>query len=61
MLCDDSIAGPTDPPRHCIEALAAGRLDGITAWSGQSAALARAMPAGDYARAIWSEAQALLP
>ena len=51
--------GLTAPMREA--AIAAGRLDGITAWSGQSAALARAMPAGDYARAIWSEAQALLP
>ena len=41
-------------------AVAAGKLDGITAWSGQSAALARAMPAGNYVRAIWAEAEALL-
>ncbi|BCW88863.1 Nitronate monooxygenase [Alphaproteobacteria bacterium SO-S41] len=41
-------------------AVAAGKLDGITAWSGQSAALARAMPAGEYVRAIWAEAETLL-
>lgn len=43
------------------EALRAGKIDGLYAWAGQSAALARAMPAGAYARAIWAEALSLLP
>lgn len=42
----------------------AGRRDGdlrrMQAWAGQSAALARAEPAGDFIRRIWDEAQALL-
>jgi nitronate monooxygenase len=33
----------------------------IAAWAGQSAALARTEPAGDFVRRIWEEAQALLP
>jgi nitronate monooxygenase len=33
----------------------------IAAWAGQSAALARPEPAGDFVRRIWAEAQALLP
>jgi nitronate monooxygenase len=33
----------------------------LQAWAGQSAAMARAEPAGDVARRIWGEANALLP
>jgi nitronate monooxygenase len=32
----------------------------MQAWAGQSAALARAEPAGALARRLWDEAQALL-
>jgi nitronate monooxygenase len=35
--------------------------DRLQAWAGQSAALARAEPAGDVVRRIWEEANALLP
>jgi nitronate monooxygenase len=41
-------------------AAASNRLDGLQAWAGQSAALARAEPAGDLARRWWAEAKALL-
>jgi nitronate monooxygenase len=30
-------------------------------WAGQGAALARAEPAGEVVRRLWSEAEALLP
>ena len=30
-------------------------------WAGQSAAMAKAIPAGDLVREIWQQAQALLP
>jgi nitronate monooxygenase len=36
-------------------------LDRMQAWAGQSAALARDEPAGDFVRRVWDEAQALLP
>src|SRR5271166_3488775 len=39
----------------------AGDIDRMQAWAGQSAALARAEPAGDVVRRIWDEAQRLLP
>jgi nitronate monooxygenase len=42
-------------------ASAAGRLDGQSAWAGQSAALARPMPAGMYLKTIWDDALSLLP
>jgi nitronate monooxygenase len=32
----------------------------MQAWAGQSAALARAMPAGDLVRELWQGAEALL-
>ena len=35
--------------------------DRLQAWAGQSAAMARAEPAGDVVRRIWEEANALLP
>jgi nitronate monooxygenase len=35
--------------------------DRLQAWVGQSAAMARAEPAGDIVRRIWREADALLP
>jgi nitronate monooxygenase len=35
--------------------------DRLQAWAGQSAAMARAEPAGDVVRRIWQEANALLP
>jgi nitronate monooxygenase len=35
--------------------------DRLQAWAGQSAAMARAEPAGDIVRRIWREADALLP
>lgn len=38
----------------------ANDLDGMSAWAGQSAALARAEPAGDIVQRIWTEAKAAL-
>jgi nitronate monooxygenase len=38
-----------------------GDRDRMQLWAGQSAALARAEPAGDFVRRIWAEAEALLP
>ena len=38
----------------------ADRLEAMQAWAGQSAALARAMPAADLTTALWQEARALL-
>jgi nitronate monooxygenase len=38
----------------------AGDLDRMQAWAGQSAALARDVPAGELVRSIWEEAQAIL-
>ena len=35
--------------------------DRLQAWAGQSAAMARAEPAGEIVRRIWEEANALLP
>ena len=42
------------------DALASNDVQRMQAWSGQSAALARAEPAGDIVARIWREAQALL-
>jgi nitronate monooxygenase len=61
---------PTTAPYPVQRALtAAMRADAVKAqdvgrmqaWAGQSAALARAEPAGDVVRRLWTEAQALLP
>jgi nitronate monooxygenase len=41
-------------------AQAAGDIERMQAWSGQSAALARAEPAGETVARLWREAQALL-
>lgn len=38
----------------------AGKLEGMQAWAGQSAAMSRAEPAGEIARDLWRSAQALL-
>ena len=43
------------------EARAAGDAGRMQAWAGQAAALARAEPAGDVVRRLWTEAEALLP
>jgi len=43
------------------EAASARDVDRMQAWAGQAAALARAEPAADVVRRIWTEAQALLP
>ena len=43
------------------DALRANDKSRMQAWAGQSAALARAEPAGDALRRIWGEAEALLP
>jgi nitronate monooxygenase len=50
--------GLTTPMRAA--AAKAGDLNRMQAWAGQAAALARAEPAGDLARALWDEARALL-
>ena len=43
------------------EAQRTNRKDRLQAWAGQSAAMARAEPAGEIVRRIWEEANALLP
>jgi nitronate monooxygenase len=50
--------GLTTPMRD--EAERAGDIQRMQAWAGQSAALARAEPAGELIERIWNEAQALL-
>jgi nitronate monooxygenase len=40
---------------------AAEDIDRMQVWAGQSAALSRAMPAGERVERLWREAQALLP
>ncbi len=42
-------------------AQASGDIGRMQAWAGQSAALARAEPAGDVVRRLWAEAESLLP
>lgn len=37
-----------------------GDIERMQAWAGQSARLARALPAGEVAGALWREAQSLL-
>ena len=39
---------------------ASGRVDHLQAWSGQAAALARAVPAAQVVEGLWADAQALL-
>jgi nitronate monooxygenase len=43
------------------DALRANDISRMQAWAGQSAAMARAEPAGDVLRRIWREAEPLLP
>jgi nitronate monooxygenase len=43
-----------------VQAMQDNRLDGMAAWAGQSARLARAEPAGDILRGLWGEARGLL-
>ncbi len=50
--------GLTGPMREA--ARTAGDVQRMQAWAGQSAALARAEPAGEVARRVWEEARALL-
>jgi nitronate monooxygenase len=50
--------GLTTPMRN--EAQKSGDIQRMQAWAGQSAALARAEPAGDLVKRIWNEAQVLL-
>jgi len=38
-----------------------GDIERMQAWAGQSAAMARDEPAGDFVRRVWEEAQELLP
>jgi nitronate monooxygenase len=42
-----------------MDAAKAGDVSRMTMWAGQSAALARAEPAGDLTARLWAEAQAL--
>jgi nitronate monooxygenase len=37
-----------------------GDIDRMQAWAGQSAALAKPIPAGELAQQLWAEAQRLL-
>jgi nitronate monooxygenase len=39
----------------------AGDIQRMQAWAGQSASMSRAIPAGDFVREMWNEADALLP
>jgi nitronate monooxygenase len=41
-------------------AVKANVLDGLSAWAGQAAAQARAVPAAQVARELWDGARALL-
>ena len=41
-------------------AIAAGDIERMQTWAGQSAALGRAMPAGELVEGLWTDAQALL-
>ncbi|MGH6971660.1 MAG: NAD(P)H-dependent flavin oxidoreductase, partial [Caulobacteraceae bacterium] len=50
--------GLTTPMR--MAAAEAGDLDRMQAWAGQSASLARPIPAGDLVREVWEGAQAIL-
>jgi nitronate monooxygenase len=50
--------GLTAAMRKAAEA--AGDLQHMQAWAGQAAALGREMPAGDFVRGLWADAQALL-
>jgi nitronate monooxygenase len=50
--------GLTAPMRRA--ATAAGNIDGMQAWAGQSAALSRAEPAGGLVERLWRDAQLLL-
>ncbi len=50
--------GLTAPMREAAQK--AGDVQRMQAWAGQSAALARAAPAGEMARQVWEEARALL-
>jgi nitronate monooxygenase len=43
-----------------MKAASVGKLDGLQAWAGQSAGLARAAPAGEIVRDAWAGARALL-
>jgi nitronate monooxygenase len=51
--------GLTGPMREA--ASTANDIDRMQAWAGQSAALARAEPAGDVIRDLWDEARTLVP
>jgi nitronate monooxygenase len=41
-------------------AIAAGDMERLQAWAGQSAALSRAMSAGELVECLWRDAQQLL-
>lgn len=56
---DFPLAGGALAPLHA-KAQAQGSGDFSSMWAGQSAALAREMPAGDLTRALWAEARALM-
>ena len=43
-----------------VAATREGDIDRMQAWAGQSAALARAVPAGELTQQLWAEAQQLL-
>jgi len=51
--------GLTGPMRDA--ATRSNDIDRMQAWAGQSAARARAKPAGEVLRILWDEAQSLLP
>ena len=43
-----------------LEAQAAGDIQRMQSWAGQSAALARQEPAGEVVARVWNEAMALM-
>ena len=59
-------AGPVPAPYPVQRGLTAGmraaatEIDRMQAWAGQSAGLARAVPAGEVVNGLWAEARALL-
>jgi nitronate monooxygenase len=59
--CSLSGSGRIDPPPMRQAAAAENDVQRMSAWTGQSAALARAEPVADFVRRIWEEAKALLP
>jgi hypothetical protein len=64
VLASGSLSGSCSHPSATGRKADAQRTndkDRLQTWAGQSAAMARAEPAGEIVRRIWDEANALLP